>query len=146
MSLEAQRVFLTKKMEQRVGEFAFPVAMPNQTFNIPKNAPYGEFAIMSGGKPIIVGGEGPGKVRNRYIGMVQIVVFVPKEKGTKAAMVAGDVFKSIFQLKTGRDTAQAAYRFGVMEDFTPETKAGWECFVYRVPFKRDIVEQVEIGA
>lgn len=146
MSLEAQRVYLTNKMKARVNEFAFPVSFPNQPFNIPKNAPYAEFAITSGPKPLIIGGEGLGKVRVRRVGMVQIAIFVPKEKGTKIATDAGDIFEAIFQLKVGRDTAQSSYKFGVMQDFTPDTKAGWECFVYRVPFSRDTVEVAQIGA
>ena len=146
MSLEAQRVFLTNKFKNRMGEFGFPISLPNQPFNIPKNAVYGEFAIMSGPKPIVVSGEGKGLARVRRVGMVQITVWVPKEKGTKLATVPGDLFASIFQLKVGRDASQSTYKFGVLQDFTPETKAGWECYVYRVPFHRDSVEAVEIGA
>lgn len=146
MSLEAQRVYLTLKMEAKVGDFGFPVSFPNQPFNVPKNGPYGEFSIMAGPKPIIAAGEGKGLVRVRRVGMVQIAVFIPNEKGTKAGAIAGDVFEKIFQLKAGRDSAQATYKFGVMQPFTPETKSGWECFVYRVPFTRDSLEKVEIGA
>lgn len=146
MSLEAQRVFLTRKMEMKIKDFGLPISLPNQPFDIPKNAPYGEFHIMAGPQPVIIGGEGKGKGRVRYVGMVQLTIFVPKEKGTKGAMLAGDLFESIFQLRTGRDAAQSTYKFGVMQPFTPDTKAGWECFVYRVPFKRDAVKVVEVGA
>lgn len=145
MSKEAERVFLTKKMQDRVGDFGFPISFPNQPFNIPKNAAYGEFHILSGPRPIIVGGEGRGKVRVRYVGFVQLTVFLPKEKGTKTATVAEDTFKDIFQFKLGRDEAQSTYCFETLQDFSPETKAGWECYVFRVPFHRDSIEDVQIG-
>lgn len=145
MSKEAQRVYLTKKMKAREAELGFPISYPNQPFNIPVNAPYGEFHILSGPRPIIVGGEGAGKVRIRYVGFVQLTIFLPKETGTKKAALAENVFKQIFQLKQGRDTAGSSYKFGVLQDFTPETKAGWECYVVRVPFNRDSIEEVQIG-
>ena len=145
MSKEAQRVYLTNKMKTRQGDLDFPISFPNQPFNIPVNAPYGEFHIISGPKPIIVGGEGTGKVRVRYVGFVQLTVFLPKETGTKKATTSEDVFKAIFQFKQGRDAAGSTYKFGALQDFTPETKAGWECYVVRVPFHRDSVEEVQIG-
>lgn len=145
MSKEAERVYLTNKMKARAGELGFPISYPNQPFNIPVNDIYGEFHIMSGPRPIIVGGEGKGKVRVRYVGMVQLTVFVPKEKGTKKAAMAQDVFKEIFQLKLGRDTEHSTYKFGVLQDYTPETKAGWECYVTRVSFERDSIEDVQIS-
>lgn len=145
MSKEAERVYLTNKMKARANELGFPISYPNQPFNIPVNATYGEFHIMSGPKPIIVGGEGRGKVRVRYIGMVQLTVFIPKEKGTKSATTAEDVFRDIFQFKLGRDAAYSSYKFGAMQDYSPETKAGWECYVARVTFERDTIEDVQIS-
>jgi hypothetical protein len=145
VSKEAERVYLTNKMKARANELGFPISYPNQPFNIPVNATYGEFHIMSGPKPIIVGGEGKGKVRVRYIGMVQLTVFIPKEKGTKPATTAEDVFRDIFQFKLGRDAAYSSYKFGVMQDYSPETKAGWECYVARVTFERDTIEDVQIS-
>lgn len=145
MSKEAQRIYLTKKMQDRVGDFAFPISFPNQPFNIPKNDPYGEFHILSGPKPIIVGGQGKGLVRMRYVGFVQLTIFIPKEKGTKVAAIAEGVFKSIFQFKVGRDEAGSTYCFEALQDFSPETKAGWECYVVRVPFHRDTIEEVQVS-
>ena len=145
MSKEAERVYLTNKMKSRAGELGFSISYPNQPFNIPVNEMYGEFHIMSGPRPIIVGGEGAGRVRVRYVGMVQLTVFVPKEKGTKKAALAQDIFKEIFQFKLGRDAEQSSYKFGVLQDYTPETKAGWECFVARVSFQRDTIESVQIS-
>lgn len=145
MSKEAERVYLTNKMKARANELGFPISYPNQPFNIPVNETYGEFHIMSGPRPIIVGGEGRGKVRVRYVGMVQLTVFVPKEKGTKKAAMAQDVFKEIFQFKLGRDAEHSTYKFGVQQDYTPETKAGWECYVARVSFERDSIEDVQIS-
>jgi len=146
VSKEAQRVYLTNKMKARASQLGFPISYPNQPFNIPVNAMYGEFHILSGPRPVIVGGEGAARVRLRYVGFVQLTVFIPKEKGTKLAALAEDVFKDIFQFKVGRDTTQSSYKFGALQDYTPETKAGWECYVVRVPFTRDTVEIVEIGA
>ena len=145
MSIEAQRVYLTDIIDQRKGDFAFPFSLPNQPFNIPKNAPYGEFHIVAGPKPVVISGEGAGKARVRYVGFVQMTVYVPKEKGTKVATTSGDKFKTIFQFKLGRDSAGSAYKFGVLQEFTPDTEAGWECYVYRVPFTRDSVETVHIS-
>lgn len=145
MSKEAERIYLTNKMKARASELGFPISYPNQPFDIPVNSTYGEFHIMSGPNPIIAGGEGKGKVRVRYVGLVQLTVFVPKEKGTKAATTARDVFKEIFQFKLGRDAAQSSYKFGVLRDYSPETKAGWECYVVRVPFERDSIETVQIS-
>jgi hypothetical protein len=145
VSKEAERVYLTNKMQARDSELGFPISYPNHQFNIPVNAIYGEFHIMSGPKPIIVGGEGKGKVRVRYVGMVQLTVYVPKDKGTKKAALAQDVFREIFQFKLGRDTEQSSYKFGVLQDYTPETTAGWECFVVRVSFQRDSIEIIQIS-
>lgn len=144
MSLEAQRVYLTKKMQASASRLGFPISYPNQTFNIPVNAVYGEFHIIAGPRPIVAAGEGKGKARTRRVGMVQLTVYIPKEKGTKAATVAGDTFSDIFQLRKGRDTAGATYKFDLMQEYTPTTKAGWECYVFRVPFTRDTVETVHI--
>lgn len=146
MSKEAERVYLINKMKARAGDLDFPIGYCNLPFDIPVNAVYGEFHIVSGPRPIIVGGEGIGRVRVRYVGFVQLAIFVPKEKGTKKAAVASDVFKDIFQFKVGRDAEMSSYKFGVLQDFTPETKAGWECFVVRVPYTRDSVEAVQISA
>lgn len=144
MSLDAQRIYLTKKMKLHDGDLEFPIGYPNHAFDQPKNAPYGEFFIISGPKPVIMGGEGTGKVRVRHVGLVQLNVWIPEDKGTKIATVAGDAFKAAFQLKIGRDTAGSTYKFGVMQDFTPQTKQGWSCFVFRVPFDRDTVEAVQL--
>jgi hypothetical protein len=145
MSKEAERVYLTNKMKTGEGNYAFPIAYPNLPFDIPTNAPYAEFHIISSPQGVVVGGEGRGRVRMRYAGLVQLTVWVPKEKGTKTGTVSSDTFKDLFQFKVGRDTAGQTYKFGSIQDYTPETKAGWECFVYRVPFKRDSIEQVQIG-
>lgn len=144
MSKEAERVFLTNLMKNRIGDFPFPIAMPNANFNIPVNAVYGEFYLVSGPKPIIAAGEGKGKVRTVRVGFVQLTVWVPKDKGTKSATTAQDIFENIYQMKLGRDTAGQVYHFGLIEDYTPTTKAGWECFVFRVPYKRSSVEEVQV--
>jgi hypothetical protein len=145
VSKEAERVYLTNKMKARADELGFPISYPNHQFNIPVNETYGEFHIMSGPKPIIVGGEGSGRVRVRYVGMVQLTVYVPKDKGTKKAALAQDVFKEIFQFKLGRDAEQSSYKFGVLQDYNPETTSGWECYVVRVSFHRDSIETVQIS-
>ena len=145
MSKEAERVYLTKKMQAREGLLDFAISYPNQPFDIPVNDIYGEFHIMAGPRPIIIGGEGAGKVRVRYVGMVQLTIFIPKEKGTKKAAEAMDVFKQIFQFKLGRDSQQASYKFGVMQDYTPTTKVGWECYIARVHYTRDSIEDVQIS-
>lgn len=144
MSREAQRVYLTNLMKDNVGSYGFPIAYPNVKFDIPTNAPYGEFHIISGPEPIIVGGEGKGKARVRYVGMVQLTVWIPKDRGTKLATVAEDRFRTLFQFRLGRDSAGSTYRFKAAQDFNPQTKEGWECHVVRVPFQRDTVEDVQI--
>jgi hypothetical protein len=50
VSLEAQRVYLSNKFTS--AGIDLPVLMPNVPSNIPENAPYGEFHIIGGGKPI----------------------------------------------------------------------------------------------
>lgn len=143
MSLEAQRVYLSDKFTS--AGIDLPVLMPNIQGTIPPNAPYGEFYIINGGKPITMGGEGEGKVRNCYVGMVQLTIWVPEGKGTKAATTAGDKFKGIFAGKVGRDTAGQVYRFQYMQDFTPQVKTGWSCSVFRVPFRREVVEDIQVS-
>lgn len=145
MSKEAQRVYLSTRMNNRLGLFGFPISMPNQKFNIPVNAPYGEFHIIEGPRPIPIGGEGRGKVRVRYVGFVQLTVWIPKEEGTSVGTKAEDTFKGIWQFQQGRDEAGSQYRFGAIQAFTPQTKSGWECFVVRVPFERDSIEDVTIS-
>lgn len=144
MSEEAQRVYLTNKMKAGENQLAFGVAYPNQPFNIPKNSAYGEFHIIAGPKPIIVGGEGKGKARVRHVGMVQLTVWIPEDKGTKIGTTAGDVFEKLFQLKQGRDAAGYTYKFDLIQPYSPQVKTGWTCLVYRVPFTRDSVKPVQI--
>lgn len=144
MSLEAQRVYLSDKFAK--GDVGIKVAMPNQTFNVPVNETYGEFHIVSGPKSVPIGGEGKGKVRNRYPGFVQLTIWIPEGKGTKPGTTAADKFKDIFQGKVGRDSVGATYRFKIIQPYTPAVKAGYSCIVVRVPFHRDIVEAIEIGA
>ena len=145
MSKEAQRVYLTNIMNAKIKDFGMPIALPGQPFNIPKNAPYAEFHILAGPRSLIVGGQGRGKVLVRYVGFVQLTIWLPKDKGSKAATTAEDRFKALFQFRRGRDAEESNYRFGVVQDFTPQTKAGWECVVIRVPFQRDSVEIAHIG-
>jgi len=127
VSKEAQRQFLTSRMDARLGDFSFPISMPNQPFDIPRNAVYGEFHILSNPKPLVVGGEGRGKVRVRHVGFVQLNVWIPKNKGTKPSTEAEDIFEDIWQFWQGRDLADSSYKFGPIEPFTPQTKKGWEC-------------------
>lgn len=145
MSKEAERIFITGMMKAREGDLGFPIAYPNHDFNVPANATYGEFFIISGPKPIIVGGEGKGKVRVRRVGMVQLTVWVPNKKGTKIGTVAQDVFEDIFQFKLGRDTAGSTYCFDAIQDYTPDVKSGYECFIFRVPFYRDTIEVAQVS-
>jgi hypothetical protein len=129
MSEDAQRQYLVNKMQNGWNSF-LKTAYPNLAFNIPTEEPYAEFHIASGPKPV---------------GFVQLTVWIPNKKGTKPATLAGDKFKEIFQFKKGRDLACQTYKFGILQPMTPETKAGWECLVYRVPFERDTVERVQIS-
>lgn len=145
MSKEAQRVYLTTRMNNRLGQFPFPISMPNQKFNIPVNEVYGEFHIIEGPRPIVISGEGRGKARVRYVGFVQLNVWIPKEGGTSPGTKAEDTFKDIWQFYQGRDSVGSQYRFGAIQPFTPQTKAGWECVVMRVPFERDSIENVTIS-
>lgn len=126
-------------------DVGIPVALPNLEFQIPVSDPYGEFHIIGGTPPVIMGGEGEGKVRNCYVGFVQLTVWVPVNKGIKPATTAGDKFKDIFAQKVGRDLAGQVYRFGPMQEFTPTGKQGWECAVYRVPFRREVVEDIQVS-
>lgn len=144
MSKEAQRVYLTQKMTDAEGQFDFPIALPNINFDIPINTPYGEFHIMAGPRPVVIAGEGRGKARVRYVGAVQLTIWIPKHAGTKKGADAEDIFRKLFQFKQGRDSAGSTYKFGAAQDFNPQTKQGWECFVIRVPFQRDAVEQVQL--
>jgi hypothetical protein len=143
MSLEAERVFLSKRFTQSGVDL--PVVMPNIDSDIPKEAPYGEFHIISNAPPITMGGQGKGKVRRKYVGFVQLTVWVPANKGTKGATMAGDKFKDIFAGKLGRDTAGSVYEFGAIQKFTPTTKTGWSVSVFRVPYCRSIVESIALS-
>lgn len=133
-------------MRSRVGLFAFPIAFENLPFNAPKNAPYGEYHVVAGPKPVIIGGEGRGKVRVRYVGFVQLTIWLPNDKGMQAGSLGEDIFKDIFQFHQGRDEAGSKYKFGALQDYAPQTKAGWECVVIRVPFQRDSIERVTIAS
>jgi len=144
MSKEAQRVFLTNRMKTAFEQFDFPIALPNINFDIPTNAPYGEFHVMAGPKPIVISGEGRGKARVRYVGAVQLTIWIPKHGGTKIGTDAEDIFRKLFQFKQGRDASGSIYKFGAAQDFNPQTKQGWECCVVRVPFQRDTVEEVQV--
>lgn len=143
MSEESERAFLTSRFN--AGGIALPTKMPNRPFAIPQDAPYGELWIM-GGDPIDVGSEGEGFRRVRYVSILQFNVFIPEGMGTKASTEAGDKFKTMFQLKQGRDTDGAFYRFKLMGRTNPSTtQQGWSAMVYRVPFTRDEVVPVEYG-
>ena len=65
-SHDEQRRFLADRFTQIV--LGIPVKMPNTPFDIPKNAPYGEFHILGNAEPIPIGGEGSGKIRERTVG------------------------------------------------------------------------------
>lgn len=144
MSKETQRRYLTSVMKAAMSNFDFPIAYPNVKFDIPTNQPYGEFHIVNGPEPIIIGGEGPGKVRVRYVGLVQLTVWIPKNQGTKGATQAQDAFCALWQFRQFRDPANSTYRFGAAQEMNPKTKEGWECHACRVPFERDTIENVQI--
>jgi len=146
VSLEAQRQYITGKFTS-AGIIApdFPVLLPNLTSPIPTNAPYGEFHIIGGGKPITLAGEGEGKVRNQYVGLVQLTVWVPEGKGTKELTTIGDKFAAAFAGKVGRDSAQQTYRFQYMQELTPQVQTGWTCQVFRVAYDRQVVEEIQVS-
>lgn len=142
MSFEAQRAYLSRKVAFIAVDF--PIKIPGQPFRKPDNTPYGEFHIMNS-KSFVVGGEGAGKIRNRYAGMVQLDIYVPEAKGTAAATKAMDAVKELFAFKQGRDTAGCTYKFKGAEPIDPSTNAGWTVFTIRVPFTRDEIEKVQIS-
>ncbi|ARK07414.1 hypothetical protein LAV_00014 [Sphingobium phage Lacusarx] len=139
MSKEAERKYLSRVFT-RIG-VDLPVKMPNLAFDIPKNAPYGEFHIM-GTKPFVVGGAGENKIVNRYVGMVQLNIWIPEGKGTKGAAEAGDKFAKMFAHKSGRDTAGSNYVFKGAETINPDVKNAYTVQVVRIPFHRDTIESV----
>lgn len=147
MSVEAQRIFLSNKFTggMTAGGVTLPVMMPNTPFDIPVNAPYGEFHIITGPVPVTIAGEGIRKVRNRHTGMVQLTVWMPEDSGTKVATLVGDKFSDIFQLTLGRDSAGQVYQFGVLQSFTPDTKTNYSVAVFRVPFTSDEVARVQVS-
>ncbi|UIS25210.1 hypothetical protein [Erythrobacter phage vB_EliS-L02] len=149
MSKETERSYLTKIMfdeaQSNSGLSNLPIAYPNQEFNVPKNAPFAEFHITTGPKPVITGGEGRGRVRVRYVGFVQLTLWAPQNSGTANLMKAGDIFRVLFQFRQGRDADGSSYRFGAAEEGNVEQKKGsWFCYVVRVPFERDTIESVQI--
>ena len=115
--------------------------MPNTKFDIPVNAVYGEFHIL-GTKPFVAGGSGENKVIERHVGMIQLTIWVPEEKGTKAASEAADKFAKGFAHKQGRDTSGSTYVFKGVETINPDTKTGYSVHVSRIPFHRDTRTQV----
>lgn len=145
MSKEAERVFLTTMIENRKADFPFKFSIPNKLFDIPKNATYGEFHIVSGPKSVIKAGHGKGKARVEYLGFVQMNVWIPKDKGTIDGTKAEGIFKKIYQMRVGRDSACAVYEFSTIQSITAQTKAGYEVFAFRVPFTRTIVEDVQVS-
>lgn len=149
MSKETERAYLTKIMfdeaQSNTDLSGIPIAYPNQEFNVPKNAPFAEFHITTGPKPIITGGEGKGRVRVRYVGFVQLTLWAPKNSGTSSILEAGDIFRALFQFRQGRDSSGSTYRFGAAEESNiDQKKGGWFCYVVRVPFERDTIEPVQI--
>lgn len=139
MSNESQRVYLSNKMSKLA--LGLPVKMPNLDFDFPKNSPYAEFWIM-GTKGIPISGEGTNKIKERFPGMIQLTVWVPDGKGTKASSVAIDKFIEAFEYRTGRDAAGSSYEFKGSETFTPDTKQGWSVTIARISFRRDEVKKV----
>jgi hypothetical protein len=97
---------------------------PTSSSQIPVSDPYGEFHIVAGTPPVTMGGEGEGKVRNCYVGFVQLTVWVPANKGIKPATTAGDKFKDMFAQKVGRDLAGQVYRFGANARDHADRQAG----------------------
>lgn len=144
MSEESERIFLTRTAKR--ADFTVPVAFPNQEFDIPKDAPYGEFHIL-GGDPLTIGGEGEEKVRTRWVGLIQLTIWVPKDQGTKPQSINGDKLKTCFARKQGWDDDGEFYRFNTLQKFSPtKTPAGWSCKVYRISYTRDEVEDIPAGA
>lgn len=139
MSVESQRVYLAGKMAQL--SLGIPVAMPNQPFSVPVNAPYAEFHIM-GTKPIPIGGEGKNKLRERHVGIIQLTIWIPEGKGTKGSATAADKFGDKFKHKNGRDAEGCTYIFKGCEVTSPSTKVGWSCQIARIPFHRDEIAAV----
>ena len=142
MSTESQRVFLSGKMTALA--LGIPVKIPNTVFNIPTNAPYAEFNIMTT-KPFTVGGMGEGKIMERYVGMIQLTVWVPEGKGTKASALACDKFAKHFRHTLGRDLEGWTYTFKSAEVLTPDTKQGYSVQIARIPFHRDEITEVQVS-
>ena len=145
MSEESERVFLTQKMVNGQGDFAFTIGYENHPFDIPKNLPYGEFYIVTNPNSIPISGEGTGKVRVRYVGFVQLNVWIPNNSGTKPATLAGDLFKKLFSFKIGRDTSGNTYKFKTLQKLNAPDQNGWTCRIFRVPYERDAIEDVQIS-
>lgn len=142
-SHDEQRRFLADRFTQIV--LGIPVKMPNTPFDIPKNAPYGEFHILGNAEPIPIGGEGSGKIRERTVGMIQLTVWVPQDAGTKIASVAGDKFGKMFKWRQFRDREGSIYRFKGLQTFTPSDKAGRSITVFRLSFEKDSIEEIQVG-
>lgn len=143
MSNESQRVLLTTKVA--AANLGLPVKMPNDEFDQPVNSPWAEFFIL-GGKPFTVGGEGKGKKRTRYVCMVQLSVWTPAGKGTKASALAADKFGTLFENRIFRDRDGNSYKFSDAETMTPSTIQGWSAEVVRITYTRDEVKVVGITA
>lgn len=151
MSQVSNLAYLTGKFTN--ASIDLPCKLPNLPFAIPKNAPYGEFHIIKGPQPVVIAGEGAkrrggettNKARVRYVGFVQLTVWVPEGKGTKGAAEAGDKFKAIYQFRKGRDSSGDIFRFGALQPFTPQTKTGYDCTVFRVPYEMDTLEEVQVS-
>lgn len=141
MSNESQRVFITDKMAKL--NITFPVKLPGLPFEFPINLPYGEFWIM-GTKPFPAGGFGKGKIIERTIGVIQLTTWVPEGQGTKAAIVAIDLFGKAFKYKLGTDAEGCRYKFQGCEVIAPTIKSDWTCILARIPFQRDEIAEVEI--
>lgn len=145
MSFESETAFIVGRFS-RAGVITddFTCKLPNLPFNIPQDAAYGEFHIM-GSDPITMGGEGEGKIRTKWVSMIQLTVWVPEGKGTKGSSKAGDRFKAMFARKQGRDLEGELYRFKTIQSFAPSTSAGWAVQVFRIPFTREEVEDIPAG-
>jgi hypothetical protein len=142
MSLESQRKFLVAKMKQI--DFQFPIEYPNQPFDRPVGQPYGRFDIM-GGTPIVIGGQGKGKAKVKYVHMIQLTVWCPEGKGVAPAGKGGDAFAKKFQLKQGRDDEGDFYRFDAIQPFGTKVVNGDHVQVYRIAYTRDSMQPIDIG-
>jgi hypothetical protein len=147
MSKETERVYLEGRMaaQWKIISPTVKIGFENTNFKPPTaNEVYAEFFIV-GGRGIVAGGVGDGKVLKRTPGFIQITIWAPDESGTKTASILRDKAGKIFELHRGRTSDNDVITFGIADHPNAPKVNGWYPCIVKVPFHRDEVVPITPG-